>query len=71
MATLFPSLTGHSPPAAGRPTLLGTGSDRLLWTKWLPLAGKLVASRAVLGLAGATSPCMFTRGGLAGFSRTR
>lgn len=37
------------------PSLFGTGSDRLPWTKWLPLAGKLATSWAALGLSGGLS----------------
>lgn len=56
------------------PNLCGTGSDLLPWTKWLPLAGKRVTSRAALGLSGAMSRWnsfsfrIFTLEGLAGIS---
>lgn len=56
------------------PTLFGAGSDRLPWTKWLLLAGRVVASLAALALSEGLSPwdsfsCgIFIREGLAGFS---
>ena len=61
-------------PSPGQPTLFGTGSDRLPGPRWLPLTGRLVTSRVVMGLSGGTllwasfSFWIFIPGGLAGFS---
>lgn len=45
----------HTRPQPGRPTLFGTGRDRLPWTKRLPPAGKLASSRVALDLSGGMS----------------